>query len=153
MIQAAGVSGQVERLSLRTTIIRDLQGVVHFIPNGEIKIVSNQTKGWSRVVLEVGVAHDTDLDRALTILADEARLLAEDAGIGPLLLDAPQVLGVEAITDSQVTIRMLVKTLPSKQWEVARDLRRRVKLRFDREHIPAPYPHRIVLARSEDTTA
>ena len=153
VIQSAGVSGQVERLSLRTTIIRDLQGVVHFIPNGEIKVVSNQTKGWSRVVLEVGVAHDTDLDRALTILADEARLLAEDAGIGPLLLDAPQVLGVEAITDSQVTIRMLVKTLPSKQWGVARDLRRRVKLRFDREHIPAPYPHRIVLTRSEDTTA
>ncbi len=145
VIQAAGVSGQVERLSLRTTIVRDLQGTVHFIPNGEIKVVSNLTKGWSRVVLEVGVAHETDLERALGVLADEARRLGQDPVIGPLLLDAPEVLGVEAITDAQVTIRILAKTLPSKQWEVARELRRRVKVRLDREQIPAPYPHRVVL--------
>jgi small conductance mechanosensitive channel len=150
VIQAAGVSGQVEQLSLRTTSVRDLQGTAHFIPNGEIKVVSNLTKGWSRVALEIGVAHEADLDQTLKILGEEARLLAADAAIGPLLLEPPQVLGVEAITDAQVMIRVLVKTSPARQWEVARDLRRRVKLRFDREQIPVPYPHRVVLTRSDE---
>jgi moderate conductance mechanosensitive channel len=147
VIQAAGVSGQVEQISLRATTVRDLQGTLHFIPNGEIKVLSNLTKGWSRVVLEVGIAHETDLEQALKALAEEASLLAADPAVAPLLLEPPQVLGIEAITDSQVMIRVLAKTIPSKQWEVARSLRHRVKRRFDRERIPAPYPHRVVLTR------
>jgi small conductance mechanosensitive channel len=149
VIQAAGVSGQVERMSLRTTIVRDLQGTVHFIPNGEIKVASNLTKEWSRAVLEVGIDYQEDLDRTLHVLAEVGRELAADASFGPMVLEPPQVLGVESLGESQVTLRLLLKTLPSKQWEVARELRRRIKYRFDREKIAVPYPHRVVITRAE----
>ena len=149
VIQAAGVSGQVEGMSLRKTTVRDLRGTVHFIPNGEIKVVSNLTKGWSRVVLEVGIGYDEDVDRALGLLAEVGQALAADESFGKLILEPPQVLGVESLGESQVTIRLLMKTLPSKQWEVSRELRRRIKVRFDRERIAIPYPHRVVINRSD----
>ncbi len=147
VIQAAGVNGQVEQMTLRMTIVRDLQGTVHFIPNGEIKVVSNFTKEWSRVVLEIGVGYEEDVDRVIAVLAEVGQSLIEDERFGKLVLEPPQALGVEALTDSQVTIRMLAKTLPFKQWEVARELRRRIKSRFDHEGLGAPYPHRVVITR------
>ncbi len=147
VIRAAGVSGQVERMTLRMTIVRDLHGVVHFIPNGEIKVASNLTKEWSRAVVEVGVSYEEDADRVMRVLTEVGQTLADDETFGKLVLEPPQVLGVEALADSQVTIRMLVKTLPLKQWEVARELRRRIKARFDREGLRIPYPHRVVLTR------
>jgi len=147
VIQAAGVSGQVEQMTLRMTIVRDLQGTVHFIPNGEIKVVSNLTKEWSRAVLEIGVGYEQDVDRAIAVLGEIGKSLAEDEVFGKLVLEPPQVLGVEALAESQVTIRMLAKTLPLKQWEVARELRRRIKVRFDQEGIQIPYPHRVIIAR------
>jgi moderate conductance mechanosensitive channel len=146
VIQAAGVSGQVEQMTLRMTIVRDLQGTLHFIPNGEIKVVSNLTKEWSRVVLEIGVGYEEDVDRVIAVLAEVGQSLTEDEGFGKLLLEPPQVQGVEALADSQVTIRLLAKTVSFKQWEVARELRRRIKSRFDHEGIRAPYPHRVVLS-------
>jgi small-conductance mechanosensitive channel len=149
VIQAAGVSGQVEQLSLRLTTVRDLRGTVHFIPNGEIKVVSNLTKEWSQVVLEVGIGYEENVDRVLGILAEVGQGLAVDESFGKLVMEPPQVLGVEALGESQVTIRLVLKTLPSKQWEVARELRRRVKVRFDRERIAVPYPHRVVINRSD----
>lgn len=148
VIQAGGVSGQVERMTLRMTIVRDLQGAVHFIPNGEIKVASNLTKEWSQAVLEIGVGYEEDVDRAMAVLTEVGHSLADDEAFGKLVLEPPQVLGVEALADSQVTIRMLAKTLPLKQWEVARELRRRIKARFDREGIQIPYPHRVIITRS-----
>ncbi len=147
VIQAAGVSGQVERMTLRMTIVRDLQGIVHFIPNGEIKVVSNLTKEWSRAVLEVSVDYGEDVDRVVAVLADVGRALAQDEHFGKLVLEPAQVLGVESLSDAQVTIRMMVKTVPLKQWEVARELRRRIKARFDQEGIRMPHPQRVILAR------
>ncbi len=152
VIRAAGVSGQVERMTLRMTIVRDLHGVVHFIPNGEIKVASNLTKEWSRAVVEVGVSYEEDADRVMRVLTEVGQTLADDETFGKLVLEPPQVLGVEALADSQVTIRMLVKTLPLKQWEVARELRRRIKARFDREGLRIPYPHRVVLTRPGPST-
>ena len=148
VIQAGGVSGQVERMTLRMTIVRDLQGTVHFIPNGEIKVASNLTKEWSRAVLEIGVGYEEDVDRVMAVLTEVGHSLADDETFGKLVLEPPQVLGVEALADSQVTIRMLAKTLPLNQWEVARELRRRIKARFDREGIQIPYPHRVIITRS-----
>lgn len=148
VIQAGGASGQVERMTLRMTIVRDLQGTVHFIPNGEIKVASNLTKEWSRAVLEIGVGYEEDVDRVMAVLTEVGHSLADDETFGKLVLEPPQVLGVEALADSQVTIRMLAKTLPLKQWEVARELRRRIKARFDREGIQIPYPHRVIITRS-----
>jgi len=151
VIQAAGVSGQVEQMTLRMTIVRDLQGTVHFIPNGEIKVASNLTKQWSRAVLEIGVRYEEDVDRVIAVLTEVGRSLADDEVFGKMVLEPPQVLGVDGLTDSQVTIRILTKTLPLKQWEVAREFRRRIKARFDREGIQTPYPHRVVIARPAAT--
>jgi small-conductance mechanosensitive channel len=147
VIQAGGASGQVERMTLRMTILRDLQGTVHFIPNGEIKVASNLTKEWSGAVLEIGVSYEDDVDRAIAVLTEVGQSLADDDTYGKLVLEPPQVLGVEALAESQVTIRMLAKTLPLKQWDVARELRRRIKTRFDREGLRSPYPHRVVITR------
>ena len=152
VIRAAGVSGQVEKITLRMTIVRDLHGVVHFIPNGEIKVASNLTKEWSQAVLEIGVSYEEDVDRVIRVLTEIGQGLADDETFGKLVLESPQVLGVEALADSQVTIRILAKTLPLKQWDVARELRRRIKARFDREGIQIPYPHRVVITRPASST-
>lgn len=153
VIKTAGVAGQVERVTLRVTQVRDLEGVVHTIPNGEIKVVSNLTKGFSRVSLDVGVGYREDLDRAIKLLDAVGRELAEDPQYGPLILEPPVVLGVEALAESQVTLRLLAKTLPLRQWDVARELRRRIKLAFDREGIETPYPHHVLLRRADDPSA
>jgi small conductance mechanosensitive channel len=141
VVRIEGVAGMVEKITLRTTVLRDLEGVVHIIPNGSITRVSNLTKAWSRAVLDVGVAYREDLDRVLAALKDELDRFHRDIEWGGLLLEEPEVLGVQAFTDSAVVIRSVAKTLPLKQWDVARELRRRIKNRFDREGIEIPYPH------------
>ena len=141
VIAVGDVSGAVEKITLRTTVLRDIFGAVHIIPNGEITRVTNLTKSWSRVVLDIGVAYKEDVDRVIAVLRDEGQRLSADDEWGQLLLDPPEVLGVEKLADSAVVIRMLVRTLPEKQWNVGRELRRRIKIRFDAEGIEIPYPH------------
>ena len=148
VIRAAGVSGQVEDMNLRITVLRDLEGVAHFIPNGEIKVVSNLAKEWSRAVVNVGVAYKEDLDRVVSVLNTVGEELSKDPIFGPGILEPPLVLGVENFGDSQVTLRIATKTRPLKQWETARELRKRIKAAFDRESIEMPYPHRIVYSRA-----
>jgi len=148
VIRAAGVSGQVEDMNLRITVLRDLEGVAHFIPNGEIKVVSNLAKEWSRAVVNVGVAYKEDLDRVVSVLNSVGQELSRDAIFGPGILEAPQVLGVENFGDSQVTLRIVTKTRPLKQWETARELRKRIKAAFDREGIEMPFPHRVIYSRT-----
>jgi small conductance mechanosensitive channel len=131
----------VEKITLRTTILRDLHGVVHVIPNGEITRVSNLTKTWSRAVIDVGVAYGEDVDKVIATLKNLAAEFQADRDWGPLLVDPPEVPGVESLGESGVIVRMTAKTLPLKQWEVARELRRRIKNRFDADGIEIPYPH------------
>ncbi|MEJ2151383.1 MAG: mechanosensitive ion channel family protein [Gemmatimonadota bacterium] len=150
VIAAGGVDGVVEKLNLRTTVLRDLHGTVHVVPNGEIRVLSNKTKGWSRAVIEVGVAYQEDPDRVIEILQELAAELHEDRVFGALLLEPPTVPGVEAFGDSAITIRMLAKTVPLKQWDVARELRRRIKHRFDAEGIEIPFPQRTIWYRREE---
>jgi len=147
VIRAAGVSGQVEDMNLRITVLRDLEGVAHFIPNGEIKVVSNLAKEWSRAVVNVGVAYREDLDRVVSVMNRVGQELSQDPIFGQSILESPQVLGVETFGDSQITLRIVSKTRPLKQWEVARELRKRIKVAFDREGIEMPYPHRVVYSR------
>ncbi|MGH7587770.1 MAG: mechanosensitive ion channel family protein [Gemmatimonadota bacterium] len=147
VVQTAGVDGVVEEVNLRTTILRDVHGTVHVVPNGEIRVLSNKTKGWSRAVLEIGVGYREDPDRVIAILEELAAEIAEDTVFGALLLETPTVPGVEAFGDSAVTIRMMAKTLPLKQWDIARELRRRIKHRFDAEGIEMPFPQRTVWHR------
>lgn len=141
VVRVGDTAGMVEKITLRTTILRDLHGVVHIIPNGEITRVSNLTKTWSRAVIDVGIGYRADVDRAIETLKDLLAEFQADPAWGPLLLESPEVLGVESLAESSVVIRIAAKTLPLKQWEVARELRRRIKIRFDAEGIEIPYPH------------
>lgn len=141
VVRVGDTAGLVEKITLRTTILRDLHGVVHIIPNGSIERVSNLTKTWSRAVLDVGVAYKEDVDEVIAVMKDIGEDFHADADWGPLLVEPPQVLGVEEFADSAVVIRMNAKTLPLKQWDVARELRRRIKKRFDAEGIEIPFPH------------
>lgn len=141
VVRVGDVSGAVERITLRTTTLRDLYGAVHIMPNGEITRVTNLTKAWSKNVLDIGVAYKEDVDRVIEVLRDEGARFAEDENWGQLLLDPPEVLGIDSFGDSAVVIRMVSRTLPLKQWEVGRELRRRIKKRFDAEGIEIPYPH------------
>ncbi|MGB4781177.1 mechanosensitive ion channel family protein [Candidatus Methylomirabilis sp.] len=150
VIKTGDISGHVERLNLRVTTLRDFNsGAVHFIPNSELKVVSNLTKEWSRVALDIGVAYHEDIDRVVVVLQRIGQELAQDHRVGPLILEPPEVLGIESFGESQVTIKVLVKTLPQRQWEVAREFRRRIKVTFGKERIEMPYPTRVHLTRTE----
>jgi small conductance mechanosensitive channel len=140
VVRLEGVSGAVERMTLRVVVLRDVHGVVHVVPNGEIKKVSNLTRGWARVVLDVVVAYKEDPDQVMAVMLDEGRRLYDDPQWRPLLLEEVQVPGIESFGEHGVTIRLLAKTLPLKQWDAARELRRRLKLRFDQEGIDVPFP-------------
>ena len=141
VIRIADVSGQVERITLRTTTLRDLHGVVHIVPNGEITRVSNLTKSWSKAVLDIGVAYKENVDRVIALLASIVEEFHRDPAWAPRLLEAPEVLGVQDLGDSAVVIRASVKTLPQEQFAVSRELRRRIKNRFDEEGVEIPFPH------------
>lgn len=136
-----GTGGLVEAINLRTTVLRDLEGVVHIFPNGEIKQVSNRTKEWSRYVIDVGVAYKEDVDQVMQVLREIGEGLVQDTAYGPLILEPLEILGVDDFGDSQVTIKIAIKTLPLKQWEVGRELRRRIKNTFDERGIEIPFPH------------
>ncbi|MBX6363827.1 MAG: mechanosensitive ion channel family protein [Gemmatimonadetes bacterium] len=140
VVRIGDTSGLVERITLRTTVLRDTYGTVHVIPNGTITKVSNLTKSWSRAVLDIGVAYREDVDRVMALMREIGAEFKADPEWGPLLLEEPTVPGVENLGESAVVIRMMAKTLPLKQWDVARELRRRVKNRFDREGIEIPFP-------------
>ncbi len=149
VIEIAGKSGVVEKMTLRVAVLRDGEGVMHVVPNSEIKVVSNKTRGWSRAVVDVGIGYDEDIDRALGIIRDEAAQLATDR-VWSLQLDgAPEVVGVESLGDSSVVIRTLIRTQPGTQWTVAREFRRRIKNRFDRDGVEIPFPQRKVHVRVE----
>lgn len=151
VVDVAGVAGSVERMTMRVVVLRDLRGVVHTVPNGQITVVSNRTRGWSRAVIEIGVAYQTDLDRALDVLRDEARRFGQDPAWRDRLDAEPEVSGVESLADSAVVIRTLIRTRPGKQWEAAREYRRRVKNRLDQEGIEIPFPQRTMHVRHPDT--
>jgi len=142
VVRVGDIAGMVERITLRTTVLRDLQGVVHVIPNGSIQVLSNLTKSWSKAVLDLGVAYKEDVDRVIRVIQDEAGAMYADPQWRSLIMEEPQVLGVQEFGDSAVVIRLSFKTLPLKQWDVAREFRRRIKKRFDAEGIEIPFPHR-----------
>ena len=134
-VEIAGRAGTVERITLRVVRLRDVDGTLHIIPNGQITTVSNQTRGWSRAVVDVTVAYESDLDRALGVFREEAAAFAVDPGWSRLLDGLPEVLGVQQLAERGVTIRTLMRTHPGKQWEVARGFRFRILDRLGRERI------------------
>jgi small conductance mechanosensitive channel len=144
VIEAAGKNGVVERMTMRVVVLRDLEGTMHVIPNGEMKVVSNKTRGWARAVVDIAVPYSEDVDRIISIVRDEAAQFSTDRQWG-LQLDGPvEVLGIEELRDNSVVIRTLLKTQPGSQWNVAREFRRRLINRFAREAIESPFQQRRV---------
>jgi len=133
--------GVVEAVNLRKTVLRDLDGIVHHVPNGEIRVASNYTRHSARVNLDVSVAYGTDLDHAISVINRVGRELAADDNWGKLLITAPQVLRVNNLGDSGIDIKILGDAKPMQQWAVMGELRLRLKKAFDEEGIEIPWPH------------
>jgi small-conductance mechanosensitive channel len=141
VVNIAGVGGLVEDVNLRRTVLRDLDGAVHSIPNSEVARSSNLTRGWSRVNMNVGVAYGEDLDRVMTVIDRVGQELAEDPDFGSLVLTPPRALRVDAFGDSGIEIKILGETQPIRQWDVMGEMRKRLKRAFDEEGIEIPFPH------------
>ena len=152
VVNIAGVGGIVESISLRTTRLRDIEGRVHIVPNGLIEVATNFTREWSRALVEIGVAYKEDVDRVIAVLQEVGENLRSDPDFKDLILEPMTVQGLDSFGDSSVNIRIFFKTLPIKQWDVAREFRKRVKKAFDQQGISIPFPHRtIYMARDEGT--
>jgi len=135
-------SGVVERMTLRIVQLRNTEGMLITIPNGTITFVKNLTSEWSRVDYKVAVAYATDLDKAMAALSEEAmRLKSEMPGV---IIDEPEMLGVDELGDSSITLRLGLKTEPLQQWIVRREFNRRVHARFQKEGIEIPFPQRTI---------
>jgi small conductance mechanosensitive channel len=141
VIEAAGAKGQVEKITLRATTLRDLKGNVHIIPNGTIAVVTNRTRQWSRFVLDIGVAYKENVDEVMGVLKEIGDELAADVEFSSMITAPLEVLGVQDFADSAVVIRVMFTTQPVKQWTVGREFRRRVKNTFDAKGIEIPFPH------------
>ena len=137
----AGIGGLVEKIGLRHTVLRDLDGIVHSIPNGEIKVASNLTKGYSRVNLNISVAYGEDLDRVIEVINRVCEEMAEDPQWSANLISTPKVLRVDNLGDSGIDIKILGDTKPIRQWDIMGELRLRIKRTFDKEGIEIPWPH------------
>ncbi len=139
-VELGSAKGQVEGITLRATQVRGLDGQLYVVPNGEVRIVSNLSRDWSRATVDIGVAYEEDLDRVLAVLEEGVATFAQDPLYAPDLLEAPQVLGVMSLGDWAATIRILVKTNPDKQWAIGRALRKHILALCEREGIVLPYP-------------
>jgi small conductance mechanosensitive channel len=142
VVKIGDLGGLVEAVNLRVTQLRDLEGRVIYIPNGEIKTVINFTKGYSQALFDIGVAYKEKVDDVMRVMKEVAQEVRKDPFFGKLILEDMEMLGVDAFVDSAVIIKCRMKTLPIKQWEVAREYRRRLKNRFDELGIEIPFPHR-----------
>ena len=141
VVRIAGIAGLVEEVNLRRTVLRDLDGIVHTIPNGEVKTASNFTKEWSRVNLNIPVGYGEDLDHVIEVINRVGEDLNEDETFGPMIIGTPKVLRVDKFADSGIEIKILGETKPLKQWDVMGELRKRIKKAFDEEGIEIPWPH------------
>ncbi len=149
VVNIAGIGGNVQAINLRRTVLRDIDGIVHTVPNGEVRVTSNLTRSFARVNINVSVGYAENLDHVRAVIDAVGRELADDPEWSERILEAPAVLRVDALADSGVEVKVLGTVRPMKQWEVAGELRHRIKDAFDREGIEIPFPHRVVVLRDE----
>ena len=136
-----GTGGLVEAINLRTIVLRDATGAVHVFPNGSIERLSNLTKDFSYYVIDVSVAYNEDPDEVAEVLRQIGHELLADPGYGPSILEPLEIMGVDAFEETAVTLKTRIKTLPLKQWEVGREMRRRIKKTFASKGIQIPFRH------------
>lgn len=153
IVSIADTSGTVEAITLRTTVLRDLEGAQHHVPNGEIRVSSNLTSGFSRVVVDVAVSYDTDLDTAMPVIIDEAVRMYEEDDWQGAYIEEPELLGVNELDSSSVNIRVLLTTITEDRWRVKREFLKRVKQRLDREGIEIPFPYLTVVQKDTDQSS
>ena len=139
-----GTCGLVEDISLRMTTLRDLDGTVHHIPHGEIKKVSNLSKFFARVNLNIGISYNTKLEKVIKVVNKVGKELAEDPKWKDVIKKPPQFLRIDEFADSAIIIKILGETKPLKQWDVTGELRKRIKIAFDKEGIEIPFPQMVV---------
>ena len=141
VVEIGSKGGVVEKISLKTTVLRDLAGNVHYIPNGQIDMVTNMTKEYSRYVFDIGVAYREDVDEVMRIIKEIDEEMRGDPEFKDDIIEPIEVLGVDQFANSAVIIKARTTTLPIKQWRVAREFNRRIKKRFDELKIEIPFPH------------
>ena len=144
VIDVGGRIGEVEAMGIRMLRLRDLDGTVHLVPYSEIATISNLTKDFAYVLLDVRVAYRENVDQVIDALIAIAQDLRDDQDFGPVILEDLEVMGVNALGEAGVDVRIRLKTLPLERWHVGREFRRRIKARFDEDGIEIPYPHRVI---------
>jgi len=141
VVSITGRSGLVEGVNLRMIILRDLNGNVHYVRNGQIDVVTNMTKGYSRYVFNVGVAYREDVDEVMDLLREIDTELREDPEFKDDILEPIEVFGLDEFADSAIIIKARTTTKPIKQWRIGREFNRRLKRKFDEKGIEIPFPH------------
>ncbi len=144
VIEAGGVTGTVEDITLRMTTLRDLDGTVHHVPHGEITLVSNKSKEFSRVNLDIGVGYGAEIDKVAYVVNSVGDELAQDKDWCEKIVKAPEFVRVQELGDSAVVVKVLGETKPGEQWAVAGELRKRLKIAFDAEGIEIPFPQMVI---------
>jgi small conductance mechanosensitive channel len=140
-VEVGGVMGGVESMSIRSVKLRDLNGVVHVVPFGDIASVTNMNREFGYALMDIGVAYREDVDEVIEVLKEIGAEIREDETVGPQILEDMEVFGLNNLLDSAVEIRVRMKTKPLRQWSVRREFLRRTKKRFDELGIEIPYPH------------
>ncbi len=144
VVELNSTGGLVEDISLRMTTLRNLDGTVHHIPHGEIKIVSNLSKDFARMNLDLGVSYSSDLEHVINVINRTGEELAADPQFRDSIVSPPRFLRVNDFADSAIVVKILGDTLPLKQWEITGEFRKRIKIAFDREGIEIPFPQRVI---------
>jgi small conductance mechanosensitive channel len=139
-----GTGGSVEKIELRTITLRDLSGVVHIFQNGKINTVANMTKGWSAMVFDIGVAYKEDLVQVMKLMKDVADKMRSEVEFESQILEPMEIFGLDSFGDSALIVKGRIKTMPSKQWAVGREYRKRLKEVFDEHNIEIPFPHQTI---------
>lgn len=153
VVDVGDTAGVVEEVKLRTTQVRDINGTLWHIPNGQIARVANLTQDWGQAVIDVEVAYDTDISVAMAVIKEVADGLWREQLDSFTIIQEPAMLGVQAFGDSSIALRLMVRTEPGEQWGTARELRKRLKLALDEAEIEIPFPQRTIWVRSQPGTA
>jgi moderate conductance mechanosensitive channel len=145
-----GTGGLVEAINLRTIVLRDAEGTVHVFPNGSIQTLANRSKDFSYYVIDVAISYREDPDRVAAVLQEIGAEMQADPAFAPWILEPVEVQGVDAFGDWSMLVKMRIKTVPLKQWDVGREFRKRLHRQFAKEGIEIPFPERFVTVRGDD---
>jgi len=141
VVQISGKGGLVERVNLKTTILRDLAGNVHYVPNGQIDVVTNMTKDYSRYVFDIGIAYREDVDEVIEVIKEVDGEMRNDPEFKDDIIEPIEILGLDQFANSAIVIKARTTTMPIKQWRIGREFNRRLKKKFDERNIEIPFPH------------